>query len=340
MTFDAASWHDYFLMVGGGAAALTGLVFVAMSLHLDQIALNIAHRHRARTVLTGLTAVFIRCALVLMAGQSAQAIALELILVLVGVEIILFLSIRQAMRASEAADPALLWRTIGSFACLVTEQLGAVVLFTGDARGLYAVGVGMMASSVTVPVVGKLSDLFGRRPFYIAGLVLFLVGSAASGFSQNMSELIAARAVTGIGGGAMMALGATTVGDIFSPRERGRWMGLIMSVFGLGSIVGPLVGGFITDHFGWRWVFYVNLPLGLVALASLVILLPRLRGRGQVRIDWPGIVLLVSGVLPILIGLTWAGITYPWASVQVIGALGIGAIQPIALAVSVERAAE
>src|SRR5437879_1132972 len=125
MTFDAASWHDYFLMVGGGAAALTGLVFVAMSLHLDQIALNIAHRHRARTVLTGLTAVFIRCALVLMAGQSAQAIALELILVLVGVEIILFLSIRQAMRASEAADPALLWRTIGSFACLVTEPLGA-----------------------------------------------------------------------------------------------------------------------------------------------------------------------------------------------------------------------
>src|SRR5207302_6659862 len=148
MTFDPAAWHDYFLMVGGGAAALTGLVFVAMSLHLDQIALNIAHRHRARTVLTGLTAVFIRCALVLMAGQSAQAVALELILVLVGVEIILYLSIRQAMRASETPDPALLWRTIGSFACLVTEQLGAIVLFTGDARGLYAVGIGMMASFV------------------------------------------------------------------------------------------------------------------------------------------------------------------------------------------------
>src|SRR5256886_191929 len=145
MTFDAASWHDYFLMVGGGAAALTGLVFVAMSLHLDQIALNVAHRHRARTVLTGLTAVFIRCALVLMAGQSAQAVALELILVLVGVEIILFLSIRHAMRASETPDPALLWRTIGSFACLVIEQLGAVVLFTGDARGLYAVRVRMVS---------------------------------------------------------------------------------------------------------------------------------------------------------------------------------------------------
>src|ERR1700694_1251689 len=119
----------------------------------------------------------------------------------------------------------------------------------------------LLASSVTVPVVGKLSDLFGRRPFYIAGLVLFLIGSAGSGFAQNMGELIVARAVTGIGGGAMMALGATTIGDIFSPRERGRWIGLIISVFGLGSIVGPLVGGFITDHFGWRWVFYVNLAL-------------------------------------------------------------------------------
>jgi hypothetical protein len=148
LTYDAAAWRDYFVVVGGGAAALTGLVFVAMSLHLDQIALNAAHRHRARTVLTGLTAVFIRCALVLMAGQSAQAVALELILVLVVVEVILYLSIRQALRSSEVPDPALLWRTIGSFACLVVEQAGAVVLFTGDARGLYAVGIGMMSSFV------------------------------------------------------------------------------------------------------------------------------------------------------------------------------------------------
>ena len=148
MRYDAAGWHDYFITVGGGAAALTGLVFVAMSLHLDQVALNAAHRHRARTVLTGLTAVFIRCALVLMAGQSAQAVALELFLVLVIVEAILFLSIRQALRSSDVPDPALLWRTIGSFACLVFEQMGAVILFTGDARGLYAVGIGMMASFV------------------------------------------------------------------------------------------------------------------------------------------------------------------------------------------------
>ena len=146
--YDAAAWHDYFMMVGGGAAALTGLVFVAMSLHLDQIALNPAHRHRARTVLTGLTAVFIRCALVLMAKQSGQAVALELIVVLLGVEFVLYRSIRQALAASDASDPALLWRTIGSFACLVVEQAGALALFFGYVGGLYAVGVGMMASFV------------------------------------------------------------------------------------------------------------------------------------------------------------------------------------------------
>src|SRR4030088_70451 len=142
--YDAAAWHDFFMTVGGGAAALTGLVFVAMSLHRDQIALHAAHRHRARTVLTGLTAVFIRCALVLMAGQSGQAVALELIVVLIGVEIVLYRSIRQAVDATNRSDPALVWRTVGSFACLVIEQAGGVGLFFGDVGGLFAVGVGVV----------------------------------------------------------------------------------------------------------------------------------------------------------------------------------------------------
>ena len=198
----------------------------------------------------------------------------------------------------------------------------------------------LLASSVTVPVVGKLSDLFGRRPFYIAGLSLFLIGSAVSGFSQNMGELIAARAVTGVGGGAMMALSVTTIGDIFSPRERGRWMGLIMSVFGLGSILGPLVGGFITDQLGWRWVFYVSIIPGLIALGLLFFLLPRLAGHGRIRIDWIGILLLIAGVVPLLIGLTWAGITYPWGSVQVITTMVGGGVILIAFAVWENHAAE
>jgi hypothetical protein len=150
-------WPDYFMMVGGGAAALTGLVFVAMTLHLEEITRNLVHRHRARTILTGLTAVFIRCALVLMGGQNARAIAIELIGVLLVVEAILYRSIRQAARE---ADPWVLRRAIGSFACLVLEQAGAVIFFFGAAWGLYVVGLGMMSSFV----------------FMVSGAWLLLVG--------------------------------------------------------------------------------------------------------------------------------------------------------------------
>ena|SRR5438309_7010613 len=170
--YGEAGWHDFFLMVGGGAAALTGLVFVAMSLHLDQIALNAAHRHRARTVLTGLTAVFIRCALVLMGKQSGQAVAVELIVVLIGVELVLYRSIRQALAASDASDPALLWRTIGSFSCLVVEQAGALALFFGNAGGLYVVGVGMMASFI----------------FMVTGAWLLIVGVRREEATQATAE--------------------------------------------------------------------------------------------------------------------------------------------------------
>jgi len=152
-----ASWHDYFLVVGGGAAALTGLVFVAMTLHLEEITKDPVHRHRARTILTGLTAVFIRCSLALMGGQSGQAIAIELIGVLVVVEVILYSSIRQA---ANSADRWVLYRTIGSFACLILEQAGALVLFFGNTYGLYAVGIGMMSSFI----------------FMVTGAWLLLVG--------------------------------------------------------------------------------------------------------------------------------------------------------------------
>jgi len=152
-----SSWHDYFITVGGGAAALTGLVFVAMTLHLEDITKDPVHRHRARTILTGLTAVFIRCALVLMGGQNNQAIAVELIGVLVVVEVILYSSIRSA---AASADRGVLLRTVGSFACLVVEQAGAIVFFFGGAWGLYVVGLGMMSSFI----------------FMVTGAWLLLVG--------------------------------------------------------------------------------------------------------------------------------------------------------------------
>ena len=144
--FDAPLWRDYFTMVGGGAAALTGLVFVAMSLHLSDIVSNPAHRHRARTILTALTTVFIRCGLVLMGGQTARAVGAELFVVLVGVEVVVLRSLNEALRDSAAAQYAVLSRTLGYAACLVIEQAGAAILFFGHTWGLYAIGVGMMAS--------------------------------------------------------------------------------------------------------------------------------------------------------------------------------------------------
>jgi len=164
--YQPALWHDYFVVVGTGAAALTGLVFVAMTLHLDDITRDPVHRHRARTILTGLTAVFIRCALVLMGGQNGQAVAVELIGVLVVVEAILYNSIRQAARS---ADSGVLWRTIGSFACLVLEQIGALILFLGNPAGLYLVGLGMMSSFI----------------FMVTGAWLLLVGVGAQEFVER-----------------------------------------------------------------------------------------------------------------------------------------------------------
>jgi modulator of FtsH protease len=167
--YDPAIWRDYFVMVGGASAALTGLVFVAMTLHLQDIVNHPVHRHRARTILTGLTAVFLRCGLVLMGGQSRQAVAVEIIGVLVVVEWILYRSTRDAFLA---ADRSVLLRAIGSFACLVVEQLGAVALFLGGIWGLYVVGLGMMASFV----------------FMISGAWLLLVGVESSQVQERSRE--------------------------------------------------------------------------------------------------------------------------------------------------------
>ncbi|SIS65915.1 drug resistance transporter, EmrB/QacA subfamily [Alicyclobacillus vulcanalis] len=182
----------------------------------------------------------------------------------------------------------------------------------------------MITSSITVPIYGKLSDVFGRKPFYLFGLVMFGIGSAISGQAHTMMELVWARAVQGIGAGAMMSMPRATVGDIFSPKERARWMGVMMAVFGLSSIVGPAIGGWITDDWSWRWVFYVNLPFVVIALLGVAVALPKVRTKDQVKVDWQGAAMLTVGLVPILLALTWAGSKYAWASPQIIGMLAGG----------------
>ncbi|MBF8378303.1 MFS transporter [Alicyclobacillus mali] len=184
----------------------------------------------------------------------------------------------------------------------------------------------MITSSITVPIYGKLSDVFGRKPFYLFGLVMFGVGSAISGQAHSMMELVWARAVQGVGAGAMMSMPRATVGDIFSPKERARWMGVMMAVFGLSSIVGPAIGGFITDDWSWRWVFYVNLPFVIVAIVGVVFALPRVRTKDQVKVDWQGAALLTVGLVPILLALTWAGSKYAWGSSEILGMLAGGVV--------------
>ena len=178
----------------------------------------------------------------------------------------------------------------------------------------------LLTSTVMVPIYGKLSDIFGRKPIFLIGVLLFLIGSALSGASQTMNELIAFRAFQGLGAAALMPIAIAVIGDLFTPRERGRWQGATGAVFGLSSVLGPTVGGWITDNASWRWVFYVNLPVGIAALLVLIFLMPPLRGRntGKVSIDYLGAFFLIAGTVPLLLGFTWAGSQYAWLSWQII----------------------
>lgn len=199
----------------------------------------------------------------------------------------------------------------------------------------------MLASTTSVPIFGKLSDLYGRRPFYLAGITIFLAGSWLSGLSATMGQLISFRGLQGIGGGIMMANAMTIVGDIFPPAERGKWQGLLGAVFGLSSVIGPTLGGFITDNFSWRWVFYVNVPVGLAALGVLFFALPSLDPSLRRRkIDWVGATTLVAGVVPLLLAFSWAGREYPWGSPVIVGLLGFSAVALAAFSYAETRAEE
>ncbi|EJY57108.1 drug resistance transporter, EmrB/QacA subfamily [Alicyclobacillus hesperidum URH17-3-68] len=196
----------------------------------------------------------------------------------------------------------------------------------------------MITSSITVPIYGKLSDVFGRKPFYLFGLIMFGVGSAVSGMAHTMTELVFARAFQGIGAGAMMSMPRATVGDIFSPQERAKWMGVMMAVFGISSIVGPALGGWITDSLSWRWVFYINLPFAVLAIVGVIAALPRVRSEARVQVDWLGAMVLTIGLIPMLLGFTWAGTKYAWGSAPTL-ALLLGGAAVLVLFVLWERKA-
>ncbi|MGB2952632.1 MAG: MDR family MFS transporter [Gaiellaceae bacterium] len=194
----------------------------------------------------------------------------------------------------------------------------------------------MLGSTVTVPLFGKLGDVYGRKPLFIVAITIFIAGSALCGTAQNITELVVFRAIQGVGAGGIFPLTIAMVGMIIPPRDRGRYQGLIGAVFAAASIVGPLVGGFIVDHASWRWVFYVNLPVGVLALAVVYVTMPRRREKQEHSIDWLGAVVLAAGTTALLLGLVWAGRDYPWASSHVVGALVV-AVLLLAVFAIVER---
>ncbi len=220
---------------------------------------------------------------------------------------------------------------------VATAMPRIIAEFNGLDRYTWVTTAYLLTSTVMVPIYGKLSDMFGRKPIFLIGVVLFLIGSAASGLSQDMNQLIAFRAFQGLGAAALLPIAIAVVGDLFTPRERGKWQGITGGVFGLASILGPAAGGWITDNASWRWVFYVNLPIGIVALLVLIFLMPSLHSRSaKVRIDYVGALLLVAGTVPMMLGFTWAGTQYDWISPQILG-LFVGSLVSFVLFFVYER---
>ncbi len=224
---------------------------------------------------------------------------------------------------------------------IVSTALPTIV---GDLGGLshlsWVVTAYLLATTASTPLWGKLGDQFGRKTLFQASIVIFLIGSALCGQSHSIIELIAFRALQGLGGGGLIVLTQAIIADIVPARERGKYQGAFGAVFGVSSVAGPLLGGFFVDNLSWRWVFYINLPVGAVALVVIAIVLPRTANREKHRIDYLGALLLAATATCLVLLTSWGGSQYPWGSPEIIG-LGVGAVLlGIGWWLSARRAAE
>jgi len=210
---------------------------------------------------------------------------------------------------------------------IVSTALPTIVGDLGGASHLsWVVTAYLLASTASTPLWGKLGDMYGRKMFFQAAIVVFLVGSVLSGLSSSMTELIAFRALQGIGGGGLMIGAQTIIGDVVPPRERGRYQGLFGAVFGLSSVIGPLIGGLLVDNLSWHWIFYINLPIGIVALAVTAAVLPSHLTRVRHVIDYLGALLVALAATSFVLLTSLGGTTYPWGSAEIVilGAAGVG----------------
>ena len=199
----------------------------------------------------------------------------------------------------------------------------------------------IITETIAVPLTGKLSDMYGRKWFFVVGMAIFTVGSFLCGISQSMTQLIIFRAFQGIGFGVMSALGFIVIADIFAPEERGKYMGLMSGVFGLSTIIGPTLGGYLTDTLSWRWCFFAPIPIGIIIIIIFIFMFPQLKvGEVRHRIDYGGVVTMTLFVATLILALTWGGVDYAWGSAMIIGMLAFSVVMLVLFILNESRAQE
>ncbi|PYI53300.1 MDR family MFS transporter [Paenibacillus flagellatus] len=193
----------------------------------------------------------------------------------------------------------------------------------------WTINIYLLTSTIATILVGKLSDMFGRKPFILIGILLFMAGAFLTGTSSDVYQFILYRGIQGIGAGIIQSTAFTAVGDLFPPRERGKWMGLMTAVFGFSSVIGPTLGGYLVDHMDWHWLFWIFLPLGVVAFVMIMALFPKVERGPSQSVDYVGSLFLTTTIVPLLLAFSWAGTEYDWGSGQILGLLAASVVSGV-----------
>ncbi|WP_435924580.1 MDR family MFS transporter [Paenibacillus sp. DYY-L-2] len=193
----------------------------------------------------------------------------------------------------------------------------------------WTINIYLLTSTIATVLVGKLSDMFGRKPFLLIGILLFMAGAFLTGTSDNVFQFITYRGIQGVGAGIIQSCAFTAVGDLFAPRERGKWMGLMTAIFGFSSVLGPTLGGYLVDHMDWHWLFWIFLPLGIVAFIMILMLFPKVERKPGESIDYIGSLFMTTTIVPLLLAFSWAGTEYEWGSAQILGLLAATVVSAV-----------
>lgn len=204
-----------------------------------------------------------------------------------------------------------------------------IAILDGMEYYTWTINIYLLTSTIATILVGKLSDMFGRKPFLLIGILLFIIGAFLTGTSTDVYQFIIYRGIQGIGAGIIQSTAFMAVGDLFPPRERSKWMGLMTAVFGFSSVLGPTLGGYLVDHMDWHWLFWIFLPLGVVAFFMILFLFPKMERKQGEQVDYLGSLFITTTIVPLLLAFSWAGTTYAWGSWEILSLLGGGILSAI-----------